>query len=91
MVNRPCGGVAQPAGESTSIPVLITADGEVWVDNRPIDVRAVLANVSRIHAVKPNAGVLVIADSDAQTGLVAEVIDQVRMGGVSNITFSTSN
>jgi len=91
MVNRPSGGVSQPAGESTSIPVLVTADGEVWVDNRPVDVRAVLANVNRLHAVNPKAGVLIIADSDAQTGLVAEVIDQVHMGGVYDITFSTSN
>ena len=92
LVNRPSGGaVSQPAGESTSIPVLVTADGEVWVDNRPVDVRAVLANVNRLHAVNPKAGVLIIADADAQTGLVAEVIDQVHLGGVYDITFSTSN
>ena len=31
-----------------------------------------------------------IADQDALTGVVAQVVDQVRLGGVENITFSTS-
>jgi biopolymer transport protein ExbD len=92
MVNRPSGAAAEPAGqEAKSIPILISAEGQVWIDEREIDVRAVLPNVTRLHAVNPKAGVLVIADADAQTGVVAQVIDQVREAGVYNITFSTSS
>ena len=90
-LNRPGGSSDQPAGEGGSIPIIVMASGDVVVDNRPVDVRAVEANVNRLHAVSPSKGVLIIADQEAQTGVVAQVIDQVRLGGVYNITFSTSN
>jgi biopolymer transport protein ExbD len=90
MVNRPGASADQPAGEGGSIPIIVMASGDVVVDNRPVDVRAVQANINRLHAVSPNKGVLIIAHQDALTGVVAQVVDQVRLGGVENITFSTS-
>jgi biopolymer transport protein ExbD len=89
-INRPGVSAEQPTGEGGSIPVIVMASGDVVLDNRPVDVRAVQANINRLHAVSPNKGVLIIADQEAQTGVVALVIDQVRLGGVNNITFSTS-
>jgi biopolymer transport protein ExbD len=90
VVNRPGGSTDQTTGGG-SIPVLVLEDGGVVVDGRPVDLRAVQANINRLHAANPNKGVLVIADQDAQTGVVATVIDQVRLGGIYNITFSTSS
>jgi biopolymer transport protein ExbD len=92
MVNRPEGEtqVSQPAGEASSIPIQITATGEIWMDGRVVDVRAVRANVERLHAVNPKYGVLVIADKEAETGLMVQVVDQVKLGGIDNITFTTS-
>jgi len=90
MVNRPGASLDQPTGEGGSIPIIVMASGDVVVENRPVDVRAVQANINRLHAVNPNKGVLIIADQDAHTGVVAQVIDQVRLGGVENITFSTA-
>ena len=90
MINRPGAAADQPTGEGGSIPVIVMASGDVVVDNRPVDVRAVQANINRLHAASPNKGVLIIAEQDAHTGVVAQVVDQVRLGGVQNITFSTS-
>jgi biopolymer transport protein ExbD len=90
-LNRPSGAADQVAEGGGSIPILVLEDGGVVVDGRPVDLRAVQANINRLHAVNPNKGVLVIADQDAQTGVVATVIDQVRLGGIYNITFSTSS
>jgi biopolymer transport protein ExbD len=92
MVNRPQGDtqVSQPAGEASSIPIQITALGEIWMDGRVVDVRAVRANIERLHAVNPKYGVLVIADKEAETGLMVQVVDQVKLGGIHNITFTTS-
>jgi biopolymer transport protein ExbD len=53
--------------------------------------RAVRANVERLHAQKPEWGVMVTAEQDAETGLLVQVIDQVREGGVQNISFGTSS
>jgi biopolymer transport protein ExbD len=89
-VNRPSGAVSQASGEAGSIPVGISAAGDISVDNRVVDLRAVRANVERMHAVNPKSGVLIIAEPDAETGVLAQVVDQVHMGGIYDITFSTS-
>jgi biopolymer transport protein ExbD len=76
--------------ESKSVQIQILDNGEIWVDNRAVDVRAVRANVERMSAVNPDAGVLIIAQDKAPTGTLVEVVDQVHLGGIYNITFSTT-
>ncbi len=88
-VNR-AGGASGGGGSGAAITVSITAEGEVWVDGRIIDMRAVRANVERLHAANPKSGVLVAADQNAPTGLVVNVVDQVHLAGVYDITFGTN-
>jgi biopolymer transport protein ExbD len=91
-VSRPTGELTQEDErnqENVAIPVSVLADGTIWVDNREVDIRAVRANVERLHAVRPKAGVLIVADQNAPTGTVVDVIDAARLAHVLNITFST--
>lgn len=88
-VNRPS-SFAQPSEESSSIQIQVLDSGEIFVDNRLVDVRAVRANIERLKALNPGTGVLIVADTGAQTGVLLGVVDQVRLGGIYNITFSTT-
>lgn len=89
-VNRPTSLNAEPDPNSKSIQIQILNTGEIFVDNRITDMRAVRANVERLKAQYPEAGALILADDEAKTGVIMGVVDQVRLGGVLNITFSTS-
>jgi biopolymer transport protein ExbD len=90
-VNRPTSFETPPDDEdSKSIQIQILDNGEIWVDNRAVDVRAVRANVERMSAVNPDSGVLIIAQEKAPTGVLVSVVDQVHLGGIQNITFSTT-
>jgi len=89
-VNRPTSFETPPDEESQSIQIQILENGEVWVDNRAVDVRAVRANVERMSAVNPDSGVLILAQDQAPTGTLVEVVDQVHLGGIYNITFTTT-
>jgi biopolymer transport protein ExbD len=90
-VNRPTSFETPPdEDDSKSIQIQILDNGEIWVDNRAVDVRAVRANVERMSAVNPDSGVLIIAQEKAPTGTLVEVVDQVHLGGIYNITFSTN-
>jgi biopolymer transport protein ExbD len=84
------GAVAGSPKEAGSILISISAAGEVTVDHRVVDVRAVRANVERLHALKPDYGVMVVANQDAPNGVLVQVADQARQGGVENISFGTS-
>ena len=89
MVNRPSEIQQQQETDLESINIQILGNGEIWVDGRVVDARAVRANVERLSAVNPDAGVLVIAQEQAPTGVVVEVVDQVHLGGIYDITFTT--
>jgi len=83
-------GAAGGQKESGSIMISISSEGEVSVDNRVVDVRAVRANVERLHALKPDYGVMVVTNQNAHNGVLVMVADQVRQGGVENISFALS-
>ena len=89
-VNRPTSFETENNDDSKGISIQILDTGEVWVDNRSVDVMAVRANVERMSAIKPDAGVLIMAQENAPTGTLVEVVDQVHLGGIYNITFSTT-
>ena len=89
-VNRPTSFEQESKDDSKSIQIQILDNGEIWVDSRAVDARAVRANVERMSAVNPDAGVLILAQDKAPTGVLVEVVDQVHLGGILNITFSTT-
>ena len=89
-VQRPTSFETPPDEESKSIQIQILENGEIWVDNRAVDVQAVRANVERMSAVNPDSGVLILAQEAAPTGTLVEVVDQVHLGGIYNITFTTT-
>lgn len=88
-VSRPTSAAAEKK-EGGSILIAIRANGEVYVDRRVIDVRAVRANIERLHAQKPDDAVVVLAEKEAPTGTLVQVIDQVRQGGVQNVSIAAS-
>ncbi len=83
-VNRPVAQTAQTQGRGT-IRIALSETGEIWMERRSIDIRAVRANVERMLAESPEASVVVLADETAHTGLLVQVMDQVRLAGVRDI------
>jgi biopolymer transport protein ExbD len=86
-VSRPSAKTAVKK-ELANILISITPNGEVWMDKRQIDRRAVRANVERMHAENPEGSVIILADKDAKTGLLIEVIDQARLAGVASVSIA---
>lgn len=86
-VNRPTAKTAVKK-ERANILVSIKANGEIWMDKRQIDRRAVRANVERMHAENPEGSVIILADEEAKTGLLIEVMDQARLAGVANVSIA---
>lgn len=89
-VNRPVAESAQRQDQG-NILIGISASGEVWIDKRAVDLRAVRANIQRLHAMNPESAVIIQADKEARTGLLIEVMDQVRLAGIENVSIATEN
>lgn len=88
-VSRPTSAAAEKK-EGGAIIIAIRASGEIYVGNRLVDLRAVRANIERLHAQKPDDSVVVTAEEAAPTGALVQVIDQVRQGGVQNVSIAAS-
>lgn len=89
-VSRPSASTAEKK-EAGNILIAIRSDGEIWIDRRAVDVRAVRANIERLHAERPDDAVVVVADKGAHSGVLVQVIDQVRQGGVQNVSIAAGD
>jgi biopolymer transport protein ExbD len=89
-VSRPNAATAEKK-EAGNILIAIRDGGEIWLDKRVVDVRAVRANIERLHAQRPDDSVVVVADKGAHTGILVQVLDQVRQGGVQNVSIASSD
>lgn len=87
-VNRPTAQTAERK-ERGNIIVSIRDNGEVWIDKRAVDVRAVRANIARLHAENPLGSVIIAADRETKTHHLVEVLDQVRLAGITNASIAT--
>lgn len=88
-VNRPNAQTAV-RNERGNILIAITESGDIWMDKRKIDVRAVRANVERMLAERPEGAVIVQADKFSKAGVMVTVMDQVRLAGVENVSIAAS-
>jgi biopolymer transport protein ExbD len=77
-------------GAKPAPTIAIFASGEITIDGRSVDARAVRANIERIRATDPSAGVVIVAEAHAPTGTLVGVVDEIHLGGIDDITFSTT-
>jgi biopolymer transport protein ExbD len=87
-VNRPSAATGEP-NETAHIVVSIKGDGEIWIDKRRVDVRAVRANVLRLHVENPLGSVIIAADRETKTHVLVAVLDQIRQAGIPNPAIAT--
>jgi biopolymer transport protein ExbD len=88
-VNKPGASTAEKK-ERGNILVAITETGQVWIDKRPVDVRAVRANIERLHAENPQGSVVIQADRNSKNGMLVAVMDAAREAGVYNVSIAAS-
>jgi biopolymer transport protein ExbD len=75
--------------ESGNILVAIRPNGDIWMDKRRVDIKEVRPLIERLHVERPEDTVVIIADKEAQTGMLTQVMDQVKLGGVSDVSIAT--
>ena len=87
-VNRPSNAPVQEQERSEIIAVRIDDNGQIFVQERPVDIRAVRANIENGLALQPDAAVVVIADRFSASGLLVRVVDQARVAGASKVSLA---
>ena len=86
-VNRPEAATAVKQ-DRANILIAISDKGEIWINKRRIDVRAVQANIERLHAENPQGTVVIQADKKATTDTLIKVMDASRAAGVYEVSIA---
>ena len=81
---RPLAETSEPKPRG-NILIGVTHDGQVWMNNRRIELSDVRQLVEDVVTENPESSAILIADEAAPTGILIDIMDQVRAGGVFSI------
>jgi len=86
-ISRPNASTAERK-EKGNILVAITDSGQIWIDRRQVDPRALRANIERMHAENPNGAVVIQADKKSTNEMLVKVMDAARIAGVESVSIA---
>lgn len=81
---RPVAETATDQG-SANILIGIDSEGRIWVNRQIVQVSDVRLLVENAVNENPESSAVLITDEEAATGIMLDIMDQVRLGGVANI------
>ena len=74
--------------ESGNLLIAVRENGDIWMDRRPVELRDLRGLIERLHIERPDDSVVIIADRASNAGVVAKVMDEVRLGGIQDISIA---
>jgi len=90
-INKPIAKSSQKKEKNNNIMVAITEEEAIWIDKKQIDIRSLRANIQSLAASAGDkkSNVIIQADKKAKTGVLVDVMDQIKMAGIENISIAT--
>ena len=81
---------AETAAEKTrgNVLIAISQTGEIWMDKRSVELSQVRNLVEAALAENPESSAVIIADAQANSGTLIDLMDQIRLGGIGNISIA---
>jgi biopolymer transport protein ExbD len=74
--------------ESGNLLIAIRENGDIWMGGERIELRELRALIERLHIERPDDTVVVIGDAESHAGVVAKVMDEVKAGGISEMSIA---
>src|SRR5215510_11562387 len=68
--------------ETGNLMIAIRDNGDIWIDRKRVEMRDVRPIMERLHIERPDDTVVIIADKASTSGVVAKVMDEVRLAGI---------
>lgn len=77
--------------ESGNILIAIRENGDVWMDRKRVSLREIRPLVERMHVARADDTVVVIPDRRAPAGVLGQVMDEVRLAGIREVSIGARN
>ena len=79
-----------PIRASSNTLIGVTEQGDIWYNKDQIEITAVRQRVEEATAENPESSAVIIADEGAPTGVLIDIMDQIRLGGVIDIAVAAT-
>jgi biopolymer transport protein ExbD len=76
--------------DNGNILIAIRPNGDIWMDKRQVDITEIRSAIERLHIERPDDTVVLIADRESETGVLTKVMDQVKLGGIADVSIATA-
>lgn len=76
--------------DNGNILIAIRPNGDIWMDKRQVDITEIRGAIERLHVERPDDTVVLIADRESETGVLTKVMDQVKLGGIADVSIATA-
>ena len=76
--------------DSGNLLIAIRENGDIWMDRRRVELRDVRTLMERLHIERPEDTVVIIADRASNAGVVAKVMDEVRLAGITDVSIAAN-
>ena len=74
--------------DSGNLLIAIRENGDIWMDRQRIELRDVRTRMERLHIERPDDTVVIIADRASKAGIVAQVMDEVKLSGIKVVSIA---
>ncbi|MDH3646716.1 MAG: biopolymer transporter ExbD [Gammaproteobacteria bacterium] len=71
-----------------NILIAISDAGEIWMHKKKIELVDVRGMVESAVKETPESSAIIVADTASQSGVLIDLMDQVRLGGVARISIA---
>ena len=89
-VDRPSAQTARRE-EHASMIIGVNKKGEIFIENQLVQLASVRALVENQKAQNPEGTFIIMADKGALTGTTVDVLDQVKLAGVSKVSIAAAD
>ena len=91
-ITRPDSTSESPPEDSEvkNIVFQVTANDEIWVEGRRVDIRAVRAVIDRLYAENPDGAVVISANNTSTAKIYTSIANDARAAGNYNVTLITT-
>lgn len=73
-----------------NILIGISETGDIWFNKKQIELTLIRQKVEEATAENPESSAVIIADQGSPTGVLIDIMDQVRLGGVMDISVAAT-
>ena len=74
--------------QRANIMIAVSGTNQIWMNKRRIELPQVRPMVEAARGSNPESTVIIIADEEASSGAVMDLMDQVRLAGVAEVSLA---